>query len=252
MFSRFKSFSISCNYFSLSGKFYSVAYREICLYLVTNLTDTFIAYKMSNHLDDPLLCCSVKLNFLDAKNSITRSVNNAKSVIQLGRNEFRDIILKLECGKFGFSFGIKDMTLHTKFVKEGKATITLKEPKVQIMISNCPTGKLNVFLKTMFAKVEKLKETKPVGLKERLLSVKTSSFEEISPLTAVDVNILSSRLNVKKANIPETPKSQKRKRDCLGQEITPNRVSRRSEKKTRNYFELLVVSTEICIFYFKC
>lgn len=207
---------------------------------------------MSNHLDDPLLCCSVKLNFLDAKNSITRSVNNAKSVIQLGRNEFRDIILKLECGKFGFSFGIKDMTLHTKFVKEGKATITLKEPKVQIMISNCPTGKLNVFLKTMFAKVEKLKETKPVGLKERLLSVKTSSFEEISPLTAVDVNILSSRLNVKKANIPETPKSQKRKRVCLGQEITPNRVSRRSEKKTRNYFELLVVSTEICMFYFKC
>lgn len=182
---------------------------------------------MSSHLDYPLLNCCVKLNYLDGKGCITRSVSNPKSVIQLGRNEFRDIILKLECGKFKFSFGIKDMILHTKFVNDGKATITLKEPKIQIMISNCPTGKLNVFLKTLFAKVEKLKETKTLGFKDRLLSTKTSSFEEISPLTAVDINILSKRLNVKKPNSsqsPTTPKSLKRKREVL-QDITPNRVS---------------------------
>lgn len=182
---------------------------------------------MSNKFDDPL-CCSIKLNYLDDKGCITRSVNNSKSVIQLGRNEFRDIILKLECGKFPFSFGINDITLNTRFIKEGKATITLKDPRVQIMISNCPTGKLNVFLKTLFAKVEVLKGTKPLGLKERLCSSKTSSFEEISPLTTVDVNALSSKLKPKRTeNVsPVTPKSRKRKiGDSNPDSITPNRVS---------------------------
>lgn len=183
---------------------------------------------MSNHLNDQLLYCSVKINYLDTKGCITRSVNNAKSVIQLGRNELRDIILKIECGKFAFSFGIKDMTLHTRFISEGKATITIKEPHIQIMISNCPTGKLDVFLKTLFAKVEVLKKTKPLSVKERLLSTKTSSFEEISPLTAIDVTVLSNRLITKRtkpSGSPETPKSLKRKRENGCSETTPNRVS---------------------------
>lgn len=181
---------------------------------------------MSVNPDDSLLCCSVKLNHLDVKGCITRSINNSKSVMQLGRNEFRDIVLKLECGKFQFSFGIKDMTLHTRFVKEGKATITLKEPKVQILISNCPTGKLSVFLKTLYAKVQGLKETKPVGAKERLLSTKPPSFEEISPLTAVDINVLhkNSSSKPKQSNWPDTPKSVKRKIDQVAQGGTPSRV----------------------------
>ncbi|XP_054706635.1 ATP-dependent DNA helicase PIF1-like [Uloborus diversus] len=163
--------------------------------------------------EDLSLSCSVKVNYLDGKGCVNRSLNNARSLIQLGRNEFREIILKIECGKITLSFGIKDMILHTRFIKEGKATITLKEPNVHILISNCPTGKLNAFLKTLVAKVERLKESKPIGVKERLLSTKPRSFEEISPLTALDVNILQKRLNKpvsKQSNWPETPKSRKR------------------------------------------
>ncbi|XP_035223707.1 ATP-dependent DNA helicase PIF1-like [Stegodyphus dumicola] len=172
---------------------------------------------------DLSLLCSVKINYLDNKGCATRNIANAKSVLQLGRNEFRDIILKIDCGKTNYAYGIKDMTLHTKFVKEGKATITLKSPYIQIFISNCPPGKLNAFLKTLLAKVESLKDTKRIGTKERLLSTKPRSFEEISPLTAVDVTALHNRLNNGKQNkYPQTPTSLKRKRD--GEEnTTPSR-----------------------------
>ncbi|CAL1301829.1 unnamed protein product [Larinioides sclopetarius] len=113
------------------------------------------------------------------------------------------------------------MTLHTRFVKEGKATISLKQPPIQMFISNCPVGKLSMFLKVLMAKVQKAKDATPLSAKNRLQALKPPSFEEISPLTAVDINTLNNKVlaaMAKKSAFPQTPKSTKRKREVGEQE----------------------------------
>ena len=46
-----------------------------------------------------------------------------------------------------------DLTIHRKFVKEGKLTMDFKESKVKLMISNAPRNELTIFVKTLAAKM---------------------------------------------------------------------------------------------------
>ncbi|KAF8768190.1 ATP-dependent DNA helicase PIF1 like protein [Argiope bruennichi] len=187
---------------------------------------------MSESEEDISLLCFLKVCYLDNKGNVSRQISNPKSYLQLGRNEFRDIVLKIECGKIHCSFKIKDMTLHTRFVKEGKSTITLKQPPLQMFISNCPVGKLSMFLKVLMAKVQKAKNATPVSVKDRLQTLKPPSFQDISPLTALDINILNNKVSAamtKKSAFPQTPKSTKRKREHGMQEnTTPTRGQNRT------------------------
>lgn len=44
---------------------------------------------------------------------------------------------------------IREVVVHKKFMKDGKATIRLPDQRLQLLISNCPPDKLAVFLKTL-------------------------------------------------------------------------------------------------------
>ncbi|GIY60798.1 ATP-dependent DNA helicase PIF1 [Caerostris darwini] len=180
---------------------------------------------MSGSEEDLSIVCSLKICYLDKEGNISRQVMNSKSFVQLGRNEFKDIVLKIECGKIKSSYRIKDMTLHTKFVRDGKSTISLKEPPLQMFISNCPFTKLRVFLTVLMAKIQKSKSATPVSARDRLKSLKPSTFQEISPITSVDLKSLDNKVNsevTKNSAFPTTPKSSKRKRETYQEgNVTP-------------------------------
>ncbi|GFX94273.1 ATP-dependent DNA helicase PIF1 [Trichonephila clavipes] len=182
---------------------------------------------MAGSEEDISLVCCVKICYLNNQGNVSRQVANPKSFLQLGRNEFRDIVLKVECGKVQANFKICDMTLHTRFLKEGKSTISLKEPPLQMFISNCPVGKLSMFLKVLMAKVKSSKDAKTVSAKDRLQALKPPSFQEISPLTSIDINVLNNKVvctKTAKSAFPQTPKSSKRKRELEDKEnTTPSR-----------------------------
>ncbi|GFT70693.1 ATP-dependent DNA helicase PIF1 [Nephila pilipes] len=182
---------------------------------------------MAGSEEDVSLVCSLKICYLNSLGNVSRQVANPKSFLQLGRNEFRDIVLKVECGKVQTNFKICEMTLHSRFVKEGKSTISLKQPPLQMFISNCPVGKLSMFLKVLMAKVQKSKDTKTISVKDRLQALKPSSFQEISPLSSIDINILNNKVNsavTTKSAFPQTPKSSKRKLEVGEKEnTTPTR-----------------------------
>ena len=101
---------------------------------------------------------------------------------------FRDILLHCETGKTSFKFPLRDFQLHKRFMKEGKATLELKDQGVRVMISNAPPNTLLVVLKVLMGKKAALsdKENQPLGpsaIRQRLLSLEPNSFDEISPLT---------------------------------------------------------------------
>lgn len=78
--------------------------------------------------------------------------------------------------------------LHTRFLKEGKGTISLGNSRTNLMVSNAPPNALLVFFKILASKKAVAAEgkagtDKPLSARQRLLSTRPSAFEEISPLT---------------------------------------------------------------------
>ena len=97
-------------------------------------------------------------------------------------------MLHCESGSSAHKFSLRDFQLHKRFMKEGKATIELKDQNVRLMMSNAPPNILLVLLKTLVCKqaAKGEKEIKPLGpsaIRDRLLSTAPSTFDEISPLT---------------------------------------------------------------------
>lgn len=83
--------------------------------------------------------------------------------------------------KANLKFPLRDFTLHKRFLKEGKATLHLKDLLTKLMISNAPPNSLLSLLKILSSKTENVHKTVPA--RERMLSLLPQTFDEISPLT---------------------------------------------------------------------
>ncbi|MCL4130977.1 UNVERIFIED_CONTAM: hypothetical protein GTU68_006907 [Idotea baltica] len=135
-----------------------------------------------------------------------------------------DILLHLDTSKSSLKYSIKDFTLHKRFLREGKATLHLKNQLINIMIANAPPNLLINFVKILSGKVEsKVLNKEIVPLRQRMLSNLPKSFEEISPMTTKEIETLRKRqgkmpLQVRNQNscVPgSSPISSKRKFDSV-------------------------------------
>ncbi|KAJ3595382.1 hypothetical protein NHX12_004686 [Muraenolepis orangiensis] len=135
---------------------------------------------------DILQCCAAVERLNAAGQAIKRQVIR-KANILLGRNEFQEIILRIEDGKVPQSYVLKEFRLFTKFARDGKCTVKLLPENIQVLISNCPPDRLHVFLKTLGIKHQAWQTTKPLTDREKLKAALPRSFETISPLQQKDV-----------------------------------------------------------------
>jgi len=126
------------------------------------------------------LDCTVNI---EAVNQTGRQASKRKTInntnIQIGRNEFKDLILKVERDTYEF----KNYQILSRFIKEGKATIIFNK-NVNIMLCNAPPDKLAAFLKILKIKSSLQKSFATDRMK---LYSSQSVFEDISPLTIQDV-----------------------------------------------------------------
>ncbi|XP_042860576.1 ATP-dependent DNA helicase PIF1-like isoform X2 [Penaeus japonicus] len=168
----------------------------------------------------PILPCTVVAETLNASGTVKKSVTYKQIKLILGRNEFRDLILRLDSPKHSLKFPLRDFVLHKRFLKEGKGTICLKDANVNLMIANAPPNQLLVFMKTLAGKhAVSGVNGGVVNARKRLLSTVPKSFEEISPLTFNEYETVRKNggkmpLKERASNVPDaSPVSSKRKRD---------------------------------------
>ncbi|OWF54393.1 ATP-dependent DNA helicase PIF1-like [Mizuhopecten yessoensis] len=162
------------------------------------------------------LLCTLWMETIGSAGDIQKRTQHKNIALTLGRNEFRDVVLKLEFPKRDMKFALKELTIFKKFVKEGKATIKIPDRNIQFLLSNCPPDKLIMFLKTMHTKLECHKQKPPVHDRKRLLSDRPKTFEDISPLTLKDLQTVHEMRakNVENKSDMFTPKGKgKRKRE---------------------------------------
>ncbi|XP_068084452.1 ATP-dependent DNA helicase PIF1 isoform X2 [Anabrus simplex] len=157
------------------------------------------------------LVCSLSLEWLNADRSVHRRANFKTVTLRLIRNEYREIFLEVNGEKtISRKFHLKGISVHKKFMSEGKASINFLEEKLTALISNAPPMHLMSFLKHMYIKLSGKEEPK-VGLREQLLTGKPHVVEEISPVTLNEVNKAKEKL--KQTDI--TPPTGKKKRPAM-------------------------------------
>ncbi|KAM3605101.1 uncharacterized protein V6R79_020754 [Siganus canaliculatus] len=169
--------------------------------------------------DGAQLQCCVTVEQLNTSGQATRRQVIRKAAVILGRNEFQDIILRIQDGKVPQSYRLKEFKLFTKFSREGKCTVKLVPENIQVLLSNCPPDQLSVFLKTLSIKHQAWRSSKPpMSDRERLKAALPRSFEAISPLQLKDiqkVNELRSKGLTDRTNVAGAGQQVKRSRsDC--------------------------------------
>uniref|UniRef100_A0A2H8TMV8 ATP-dependent DNA helicase PIF1 n=1 Tax=Melanaphis sacchari TaxID=742174 RepID=A0A2H8TMV8_9HEMI len=142
------------------------------------------------------LQCSCSVEWSNAQGVVLKRFKSLTAKLALTRNNFRDIFIDVSADKgVVHRLALKDIAVHKRFASDGKATIHFKTDKVMMMISNAPVAQLAEFLKTLFIKVTGRKESPQVKIRERLLAVKSSSTEEISPINVKDIGRVDHKLN---------------------------------------------------------
>uniref|UniRef100_A0AAX7UW30 ATP-dependent DNA helicase PIF1 n=1 Tax=Astatotilapia calliptera TaxID=8154 RepID=A0AAX7UW30_ASTCA len=132
--------------------------------------------------DGAQLQCTVTVEQLNSSGQATRRKVIRKASVILGRNEYQEIILRVHDGKVPQSYHLKEFKLFTKFARDGKCTVKLVPENIQVLMSNCPTDQLSLFLKTLSIKHQAWQGSKPLSNREKLKAGLPRSFEAISPL----------------------------------------------------------------------
>lgn len=169
---------------------------------------------------------------LTPKGDTIRKMAHKNTNLSLGRNEFRDVILCINIpSKREMKFILRDLVVHKKFAKDGKATIKIPTENSQVMISNCAPDKLIMFLKTMTTKLECLRKKGFVSDRLKWKSDLPRTFEEISPLTLRDLKE-AHEVKAKAAEKLEnfTPKGKRKRVDGDDKENTQPPGSKLSRK----------------------
>uniref|UniRef100_A0A3P8P5L5 ATP-dependent DNA helicase PIF1 n=1 Tax=Astatotilapia calliptera TaxID=8154 RepID=A0A3P8P5L5_ASTCA len=137
--------------------------------------------------DGAQLQCTVTVEQLNSSGQATRRKVIRKASVILGRNEYQEIILRVHDGKVPQSYHLKEFKLFTKFARDGKCTVKLVPENIQVLMSNCPTDQLSLFLKTLSIKHQAWQGSKPLSNREKLKAGLPRSFEAISPLQQKDI-----------------------------------------------------------------
>lgn len=168
--------------------------------------------------NDSIVKCAINTEWLSASGSTIKKISYKFGTLRLIRNEVKEMFVEMSSDKtVPIKLRLKSISVHKKFMMEGKASIKFADEKCTLFLSNAPPGTLIVFLRTLMVKLtgENSDETKELikkNFRAHLLSGRPSTFEDVSPITNVELNRARS-LHLSKATTttPSPPQSKKRK-----------------------------------------
>ena len=180
-------------------------------------------------LSCPVISASVVIDQLDGKGSVLRSARHPSASLSLCRNEQRDLALLVANARgHQMKIFLKEVTLHRRFLREGKATVVVGGQQLRLLVSNAPPAQLLTFLRVLSAKLAlQAGNPRQGSVRDRLLRPPTDRrLDEISPLTADQLGKLQQQagrptagqqqkkgqtpLTARDPNVPAAPRPGKR------------------------------------------
>lgn len=169
--------------------------------------------------NDSSVLCAINIEWLNSQGTTTRKISYKFATIRLIRNEFREIFIEISTEKsVPIKLRLKGIAVHKKFMIEGKASIKFNDEKCTVFLSNAPPGLLIGFLRTLIVKMSgdpnDSEEKSEKNIRKHLLSDKPNVFEDISPVTNVDLTRTKNACTSKSTSTtPSPPQAKKRRFD---------------------------------------
>lgn len=143
--------------------------------------------------NETTVSCAVTIDWQNAAGESVRKVSHKLATLRLIRNELREMFVEVSADKTRpTKLKLAGIAVHKKFMSEGKASIKFTDEKCLLFVSNAPPGPLMLFLKTLFVKMTGEKATDSATMhrtiRAHMLSGVPSKFEDISPVTNVEVS----------------------------------------------------------------
>ena len=161
--------------------------------------------------DSSVLVCCATLEWQNSQNSVSRRTNLKSVTLRLIRNEFGEMFMDLKSDKTSCKYRLKGVSVHKKFMAQGKASINFSEQNMVLLIFNAPPTQLLAFLRTMFIKLSGDSEKPKVGLRTQLVSSKQCILQEISPVTLQEMNQVKQKVGCSSTTPPGTMKRAREK-----------------------------------------
>lgn len=159
------------------------------------------------------LTCIVNIEWLNKDGTIQRKIAYKKANVRLVRNDIREIFVVITPEKAAqVRLPLKGISVHNKFMKEGKASVKFQPLNCTMYLSNAPPGQLLAFLKTIFIKMTGEKSPSvSTSLRKQLMSGRPQQFEEISPVTNIELNKALAKVGKSTDTTPSPLANKKRK-----------------------------------------
>lgn len=179
--------------------------------------------------EDTVITCAVSIDWLNAQGISVRKISHKSATLRLIRSDTRELFIEVSTEKAPTAtrLSLRDIVVHKKFMNEGKASIKFNRDKCMLYASNAPPGLLMNFLRTLFIKMTSSQDSsKPQDIRTRMLSDNPSKFDDISPVTNVEMAKAKKLAGLSRAT-PTTPSPppKKRKFGQIGDETTKNESS---------------------------
>ncbi|XP_022705464.1 ATP-dependent DNA helicase PIF1-like isoform X1 [Varroa jacobsoni] len=123
---------------------------------------------------------------LHADGSIASRQSFRNVTASICRNALKDVMVRIEAQKMAklliLPIVSDNVTIHRKFVKDGKMTLAFKKQLIRVMFSNCAASTLSTFVKMLIIKTTVITPDRPkIALREKQLQ-QNQGIENISPL----------------------------------------------------------------------
>lgn len=193
--------------------------------------------------DSTVLVCCATLEWLNSQNSVSRRTNFKNVTLRLIRNQFREIFIELKSDKTTCKYHLKGISVHKKFMAQGKASINFSEQNLILFIFNAPPTQLLAFLRNMFIKLSGDSGKPKVGLRAQLLSSKQCIVQEISPVTLQEVNQVKQKVGCSSTTPPGSMKRALQRPEAPSQVCHSiclkniGCISQNSEKSRKSFFQ---------------
>lgn len=167
---------------------------------------------------DTSIACAVSIDWHNIHGVSVRKIAHKLARLSLVRNDLREIFVEVSTEKTKpVKLKLAGIQVHKKFMAEGKASIKFTAEKCLLMVSNAPPGTLMVFLKTLFVKMtgeagQVDGATMQKTIRAQMLSGAANKFEDISPVTNVDLSRAQRYAGGKSKGSATTPSPMATKR----------------------------------------
>ena len=89
-------------------------------------------------INDATLTCVVNLEWTNAQGTINKKVSYKKADLKLIRNSLKEILIEIQGGEKASPIKLraKNITVHKKFMVDGKTSIKFQDEKCTLYLSN--------------------------------------------------------------------------------------------------------------------